>query len=267
VRGATRESNEDHYLVVQLERSQQTLATSLSSSDVPDPFQEYGYAMLVADGIGEAGAGSVASRVALSTIAHLALDYGRWNLRSTPDTAMDIMARIEQFYGRADAEVFARSRAGAPLTGMSASLTSAYSAGDSLFVSHVGHSRGFLFRDGLLTQLTRDQTMARHLASSKRPVAVERTAQDLQHILTDAIGAGANAPLIDIEQFRLKNGDLVLLCTNGLTDVVDEAGIADILALPRRPAEQCALLTALAQERQTADNATVVLAQYRVPKA
>ena len=159
-----------------------------------------------------------------------------------------------------------RGAAPAPaLAGISTSLTAAYSAGDRLFVAHVGHSRAYLFREGALTLLTRDHTMARHIAAAKIPVAVERSAQDLQHILTDAIGAGHNAPAVDVEQFRLKNGDLVLLCTNGLTDAVDEARIADVLALPRRPAEQCAILTELALERRTEDNVTVVLGQYRIP--
>jgi protein phosphatase len=266
-RGAARTSNHDHYLAVRLERAQETLATSLSPADIPEPFHEYGYAMLVADGIGEAGAGSVASRVAISTIAHLALEHGRWNLRVNPDSVMDIMARAERFYSRADVEVFSRSRAAAPLSGMSTSLTAAYSAGASLFVAHVGHSRAYLFREGLLTQMTRDHTMARHIASAKCPVAVERSAQDLQHILTDAIGAGPTAPVVDVEQFRLKHNDMVLLCTNGLTDVIDDGRIADLLALPRQPAEQCALLIEMAQQEHTADNVTVVLAQYSVPKS
>jgi PPM family protein phosphatase len=264
-RGATRTSNDDHYLVVRLGRSQETLTTSLSGADVPAAFEEHGYGMIVADGIGEGGAGSVASRVAISTVAHLALDHGRWNLRVNPDTAMEIMARAELLYGRADAEVFARSRGGAPLAGMSTSLTAAYSAGDSLFVAHVGHSRAYRFRNGALTQLSHDQTMAGHLASSNRPVAVERSAQDLQHILTDALGAGGNAPNVEVEQFELLNGDLIMLCTNGLTDVMDDARIADVLALPRQPAEQCHILTDLALQARTADNVTVVLGQYRVP--
>ena len=264
-RGEAQASNDDHFLAVRLGRSQETLATSLSPADAPSPFQEYGYSMLVADGMGVGGAGSVASRVAISTIAHLALDHGRWNLRVNPDTAMEIMARVEQFYGRADAEVFARSRTSAALAGISTSLTAAFSAGDNLFVAHVGHSRAYLFREGALTLLTRDHTVARQIASARSPVAVERSAQDLQHILTDAIGAGHDAPAVDVEQFRLKNGDLVLLCTNGLTDVVDEAQIADVLALPRQPAEQCTILTDLALERRTEDNVTVVLGQYRIP--
>lgn len=266
-RGASRKSNDDHYLVIRLGRSQETLATSLSAADVPASFEENGYAMLVADGLGEGGSGSVASRVALSTIAHLALDQGRWNLRVDPATAMEIMDRAQQFCSRADAAVFAKSLTGSPLTGMTTSLTAAYSAGDNLFIAHVGHSRAYLFRNGSLTLLTRDHTIEQHHANSTRPVAVERRGQDLRHILTDAIGAGGRTPLVDVEQFRLLGGDSIVLCTNGLTDVLDEGQIADVLALPRQPSEQVAILTELAEQHRSEDNATVLLAQYLIPKS
>ena len=125
-----RQRNEDHYLVVRLGRYQETLATSLSGSDVPPRFEESGYAMLVADGLGEGGAGSVASRVALSTIAHLALHYGKWNLRVDPATATQIFERAEWFYSQADAAVHTRASSSPALKGMTTALTAAYSAGD-----------------------------------------------------------------------------------------------------------------------------------------
>jgi protein phosphatase len=264
-RGTSQKYNDDHYLVVRLGRTQETLATSLSAAEVPSRFEENGYAMLVADGLGEGGSGAVASRVALSTIAHLALHYGRWNLRVDPQTAMEIMDRAQELHTRADAEVFAKSRMGPLLTGISTSLTAAYSAGDSLFVAHVGHSRAYLFRSGILTLLTRDHTVERHAANSKGPVAIERRAQDAGHILTDTLGADGAAPVVDVEQFRLVNGDCVLLCTNGLTDVIDNERIAEVLALRRQPQEQCAILTDLATEQGAEDNVTVVLAEYQVP--
>jgi protein phosphatase len=90
--------------------------------------------------------------------------------------------------------------------------------------------------------------------------------QDLGHVLTDVIGSGSR-PSADVEQFRLADGDSVLLCTNGLTDVVDDDRIAETLALPRRPSEQCTLLIDLVKERGGEDNATLVLAQYRFPAA
>ncbi len=149
---------------------------------------------------------------------------------------------------------------------MTTALTAAYSAGDDLFVAHVGHSRAYLFRDGLLTQLTRDHTIERHLADTNRPAAVERRAQDLCHILTDAVGAPGAHPLVEVEHFQLMNGDCVLLCTNGLTDMIDDARIAEVLALRRDPGEQCGALVDMANRAGGGDNITVVLAEYHIPR-
>ena len=74
-RGKVRDINEDHYLIIRLERDQEVLATSLPSTDLPRRFDEFGYSMVVADGLGGTGAGGLASRVALSTFAHLALHF------------------------------------------------------------------------------------------------------------------------------------------------------------------------------------------------
>ena len=223
--------NDDHYLVVRLGRNQETLMTSLSAAEMPPRFDEWGFVMLVADGLGEGGSGSVASRVALSTLAHLALHYGKWNLRIDSSTASEIFERMEWYYHRLDAEVLAKSRESRLLTGMSTALTAAYSVGDDLFIAHVGHSRAYLFRDGALIQLTKDHTIERHLTDTGRPASVERRAQDLGHILTDAVGARGDHPFVEVERFRLINGDCVLLCTNGLTDMVSDDRIAEVLAL------------------------------------
>jgi len=262
--GASSLRNEDHYLILRLGRDQETLATSLSAAEMPGRFEEHGYAMLVADGFGEGGSGSLASRIALSTVAHLALHQGRWNLRIDPSTAAEIFERAEFFYNRVDAAVFAKSRSSPLMTGMTTALTAAYSAGDDLFIAHVGHSRAYLFRDGALTLLTRDHTIERHMADNGRPASVERRAQDLRHILTDALGAGGGHPAVEVERFRLLNDDCVLLCTNGLTDMVDDERIAEVLALRRRPEEACDLLTDLANRQGGKDNITVVVAQYQI---
>ena len=264
--GTKRERNEDHFLVVELGRHQHTLATSLSDSDLPGDFEENAYAMLVADGLGEGGAGSVASRVALSTMAHLALHHGKWNVRIDPITASQVFERAEWYYSQIDAAVHARASANPALKGMTAAMTMAYSAGDDLFVAHVGHSRAYVFRDGRLELLTRDHTIERHMTDSSRPVSVERRAQDLKHILTDAIGAPGAHPLVEVERFQLMDGDTLLLCTNGLTDMVPDDRLAEVLASRRDPGDQCDTLIDLANRAGGGDNLTVVLAEYRIPK-
>src|SRR5688572_17912646 len=79
--GRHRPANEDHFLILRLARSPEVLASSLQQADLPGRFDEFGYFMAVADGSGAFGGGALASRVALSTLAHMAIRFGKWNLR------------------------------------------------------------------------------------------------------------------------------------------------------------------------------------------
>jgi protein phosphatase len=264
-RGISRTLNDDHFLAVRLGRFQETIATSLQAADLPSRFEEQGYAMVIADGLEGTNAGSVASRVAISTLAHLAIHFGRWNLRVDGRTASEILDRSEWFYRQASEAVYRQSQTNPSLTGMATTLTAVYSAGEDIFLAHVGHSRAYLYRDGDLTLLTSDQTLERQLASNPRPSAVDPSTQDLGHILTNIIGSRPGAVDIEIEHFRVLNGDRVLLCTNGLTDVIEDDRIADVLAQRRSPAEECQILIDMALEHETPDNVTVMLADYRLP--
>jgi serine/threonine protein phosphatase PrpC len=165
-RGLARRENEDHFLVLRLSRQQEALFTSLDRRDIPDRFDESAYCAVLADGIGPGGAGALAARMAVSTLAHLAIRFGKWNMRIDPKTASEIMERSEWFYRRTHETILKRSREDATLAGMGSTLTGIYSTGNDLFVAHVGHSRCYLFRKGLLTQLTRDQTLQERLSSS-----------------------------------------------------------------------------------------------------
>jgi protein phosphatase len=258
-------SNEDHYLVLRLGRYEETLFTSLSSADVPRRFDEYAFAAVVADGIGRDGAGAMAARLAISTLAHLHLRLGSWSMRVDAVVASEIMDRTQWLYRLTHEAVLAWYQAHADVGRMAATMTAVYSAGANLFVAHVGHSRCYLFRKGLLTQLTRDQTLRERLAESRQPTSVGQGIEDGEHILTSAIGSN-ETPRIMVEQFRLEDDDTLLICTNGLTDMVTNEEIADTLAARRTPEEQCNLLLDAALTNGGHDNVTVVLANYHIPK-
>jgi protein phosphatase len=263
-RGRVRHANEDHYLVLQFGRYQETLFTSLSMRDLEKRFDECAYAAVVADGIGAGGAGAVAARLALSTLAHLARRFGKWHMRIDAQTAAEIIDRSEWFYRRTHESLLARRSRHSELAGMATTMTGFHSVGTDLFVTHVGHSRCYLFRNGALTQLTSDQTLREHFAISARPASFEQAIEDLQHVLTDVIGARTD-PAVTVERFELMNDDCLLLCTNGLTDMVDDDAIADILASRRSAEEQCDLLVEMALANGGEDNMTVVLAHYDIP--
>ena len=104
-RGQSRLVNEDHYLVLRLGRHQETLLTSLPDEAIAARFDEYGYAMVVADGMGGTGAGEAASHLAIATLVYLVRQFGKWNLRVDDAIAQEIMARAERFYRHVDSTV------------------------------------------------------------------------------------------------------------------------------------------------------------------
>ena len=121
--GALRSYNSDHFLAVRLGRTEDTLISSLPDADVPTHFAEYGYAMAVADGRGDRGEGARASRLALSTLAHLLIRYGQWTLRVDPSTIDGIVERSEFIYRRTH-DVLREARRSNPLLAhMAASVT------------------------------------------------------------------------------------------------------------------------------------------------
>ena len=264
-RGRVQEQNDDHYLVLGLRRHADTLLTSLASVDLPTGVDEQAYAAVVADGIGAAGAGSVAARLAISTLAHLAFKFGQWNMRIDPAAASEVVERVTWLYGRTNEAILQRGLAEAGFAGMAATLTGLYSVGTDLFVAHVGHSRCYLFRDGMLVQLTRDDTLEEHRATSPHPIRIGRSVEDVSHVITHAVGSGGGR--VVVEHFRLADDDTLLLCTNGLTDVVEDDAIADTLASRRTPGELCDQLVDIALAKGATDNVTVVIGNYHIPSS
>ena len=261
----TRPANQDHYLVLRLGRHQETIATSLPEGDVPVRFDEAAYGMAVADGMGGVDAGETASRLAISTLAHLALHFAKWNVRIDPRTADEVIQQGLRFYRRVDDCVTQAAQENPELAGMGTTLTCAYIADDTLFLAHVGHSRAYLLREGTLTQLTRDQTLAQRLGAGGRAAPTAFAAHDIGHILTDAIGGRAGIPSIQIGKIRLQHDDCLLLCTNGLTDVVDDESIEATLLQSGSLDQRCQALVDLALARGSPDNMTAVVAKYPVP--
>jgi serine/threonine protein phosphatase PrpC len=265
-RGRSRSVNEDHYLVLQLGRHQETLLTSLPDGMMAPRFDEYGYALVVADGMGGTGAGEVASHLAISTLVYLVRRFSRWNLRVDDAIAPEIMARAEWFYRHIDSAVTHRRQTGTVPT-HETTLTAAFGAGRDLFFAHVGHSRAYLFRDGSLMRLTRDHTVGGSISKAKPLVDVNTSARDFEHIVTDTIGMrGPVGPTIDIERLRLFDNDRVLVCTNGLTDVVDDEHIEEIIASEASPDDQCESLVELAMTTGGDDDVTALVARYRAPR-
>jgi PPM family protein phosphatase len=261
-RGALRPVNDDHYLIMRQGRHQETLLTNLPDGVVPQYFAEHGFGMVVADGLGASG--EAASQLAISTLTHLMIYFGRWNLRIDDPVAEEVIDRAERFYRSVDATLL-RASHDAP-RGLQTTLTAVYTAGPELFFAHVGHSRAYVFRDNQLLQLTRDHTIDRERPTKAMIMDVGASARDHHHIVTETLGGTrAGAPRIDVERCGLLDRDAVLLCTNGLTDVVEDARIASTLRSDSTPDDQCRALVDLAVKSGGHDDVTVLVAHYRIP--
>ena len=151
-RGPLRFQNDDHYMVSRLGRYRETLLTSLSDDDVARRFDECMYGMVVADGLGSGG--EAASRLAVSTLVHLALSFGRWHVRIDEPIAEEVMDRVDRFYRAVDTTLLQAGQESSRV--LQTTLTAVVTAGSDLFFAHVGHSRAYLFRHDELIQLTRD---------------------------------------------------------------------------------------------------------------
>jgi protein phosphatase len=265
-RGKVRPNNEDHFLVVRYGRSVVTWMTNLAEGQVPDRFEETGYGLAVADGMGGAAAGELASSMALTVAVNLALHHPSWILRITEQQALEVMERWRQRMCTIDFVVSERARADPALTGMGTTLTVACSIGADLFLCHVGDSRAYLFRKGKLHKKTRDQTLAQALADMGQIAQEEVPTHRLRHVLTQVIGGQRGHVQAEIQHLQLADGDRLLLCTDGLTEMVDEAAITDVLRRVESSAEACRVLVDLALERGGKDNVTLVLARYTIPE-
>jgi PPM family protein phosphatase len=264
-RGKVRPNNEDSFLVTRLGRSLTTLITNLPNGCVPNLHAETGYAMLVADGMGGAAGGEIASQTAIKALIDLAIQTPDWILNLSDQRADQVLHRMEERFAGLKGALTECIRTDPGLAGMGTTMTLAISLGADLVIAHVGDSRVYLFTYGQLVRLTKDQTMAQLLADLGviRPEDVDK--HHARNVLTSAIMADGQKAEVELHHLRLADGDRLLLCSDGLTEMVSDAEIAAVLEKGKTAMESCQTLVDLALEAGGKDNITVVLAGYQIP--
>jgi protein phosphatase len=265
--GKVRPFNEDHYLIAAFERGMRALLTSLPEGEIPHHYADTAYGMLVADGMGGAAGGEVASRTAIRALVELVLRTPDWIMNLNEELANAVLRRMNQRIKETEAILIEKARKDPGLAGMGTTMTIACSLGDRLVVAHVGDSRAYLFRKGRLYRLTCDHTVAQALADVGVIGSEEVASHPKRHLLTHVIGAKGGTALADLNSLRLSDGDQLLLCTDGLTDLVEEDAIAQALAIERPAADACSALVEQALAGGGLDKVTVVVARYRLPPA
>ena len=260
--GLVRENNEDHYLVVHRRRVRDVLLSNLPVERLNQAEQE-AYSLLVADGIGGHAFGELASFLALWTAWDLGGEEIKWAVKMNPREADELKQKAAVFFGLLDRTLLSAALGRPRLSGMGTTLTACYTTGPELFVLHAGDSRAYLYRGGALRRLTRDHTHAQAMIDAGLAEPESYAAISRRHVLTNYVGAGNVT--VDVEHHRLADGDRLLLCTDGLTDLVSEVEIAALLDSHPRPDEACRALVDRALASGGRDNITVVLASYPIP--
>ena len=236
-RGLIRENNEDSFIIVN------------RSADGID-IEQWGALFMVADGMGGYQAGEVASRMACEQM----LTY----YQDSTDALTSPIKRMELMLKQCDQAIAAHSKQNPGLSGMGTTVTAMVILDQKAWIVHVGDSRVYLFRNNGIKQLTRDHTQVQDLVEMGRLTPEEAKTHHLKHVITQAVGTSKGFRTVFSLEKELCLQDRLLLCSDGLYDMVDDDRIGLILKVSRTAKQACEDLVAAALKNGGRDNVTAV---------
>jgi len=212
--------------------------------------------MMVADGMGGHKAGDVASRMVVEAI----IQYYVENLHSVTsvEQARDLILNSIQ---HANIKVYNHAQARDIYKGMGTTLTLAYFFDRRACIGHVGDSRAYLIRDRSVTKITRDHSLVQELLEEGKITQEEVDNHPQKNIITRAIGT-ADQVMVDYYEIELKDNDIIVLCTDGLSNHVDLSENIDLFYTAESLDEIASTLGKKALEAGGVDNVTIVMARY-----
>ncbi|HKU72327.1 MAG TPA: protein phosphatase 2C domain-containing protein [Pyrinomonadaceae bacterium] len=262
--GFVRDSNQDTFLVMKFGRSLENLMTNLDEDLFEQNYAMSGYGMVVADGMGGMAAGDVASRLALTKLIELIIDTSDWTLAlQRQKDITTVLERMTERFLQIDDILRREADHDQTLHGMGTTLTVAGALGSNLILGHVGDSRAYLLHEDKFTQLTTDHTLAQALIDAGVAHPDDPASRSMRHVLTAAVGSLGEQVDPQVQRFKLRGGDKLLLCTDGLTEMVDDETIAQALREAKSAQDICQDLIDLSLSSGGTDNVTVVLAHFR----
>lgn len=263
--GRHRKENQDTFLVSQLTADAEEVGFFLGPASHPtgdhaDPsfmLGPRGALLVVADGMGGPAGGGRASRLALTALTGLMEREWQKEPAATPRGFVDLVVRAVK---EANRKVHQESREDPAFTGMGTTLTLAGMLEDTLYLAQVGDSRAYLFRRGALVQLTRDQSVVQELLDAGVITEAEARVSPQRNVILKALGTEGHVDPV-VTFLEMRRGDLVLLCSDGLSGVLSDEEISRTLAGPGSLQDRCTRLVDAANEAGGPDNITVVLAE------
>jgi len=252
--GKTRDHNEDNFLVADLSRRDCTAPMSEREYELGDR----GLLLMVADGMGGAAAGELASEMATDTVYKQLLSS--W-LREQEATGQRFALRLKEAVETANIEIHNYAKAHPENRGMGTTATAVGILGDHVYLTQVGDSRAYLVRDGAAHQLTKDQSLMQRLVEAGELTEEEAAQSERRNIILQALGPDAKVK-VDLTHQEIRRGDTLVLCSDGLSGQVKKEEIARQVAETRDLTAVCDRLVALANERGGPDNITVLVARF-----
>ena len=259
--GKRRQQNQDHFFIGRSERSLRTISSNLPAGRLVESLDEGAWSFIVADGLGGAAAGDVASRLAIEFAVQLHARRPSWYLRTTPELRPLILERARQLVRAIDNELARTAAVDHRLTGMGTTMTIVSAIGNELFIAHVGDSRASLLRDGKLRRLTRDHTVIASLVDMGALDHAEAERHPMRHLLAHALGRGSRDLPVEVAHEIVLPGDVLLVASDGLHGCVPDEIVATRLQA-KSSDEAADRLVAAALEAGGPDNVTVVVARF-----
>jgi len=253
--GKLRTVNEDNFLLLDLSTKQSDLL--LPESRI-FKIGKFGCFFAVADGVGGMKAGKVASSIAVDVINKNIIEHIGAVIKERDEDLINIVINS---IVTANSEILEKSRKIDDYSGMGTTLTASLITGKKFYFFQVGDSRAYIFRNGYLTQLTEDQTVVEMIKKSGMFSENLELGKSQKNIITQALGLDAELD-VALTTTEIKNNDLLLICSDGLTDMVDDNSIKNILSTNDDIIILCRELTESANENGGKDNITVVLAKF-----
>lgn len=252
--GKTREHNEDTFLVADLTRRAASLQPEIRDHEVG----ARGSLFVVADGMGGAAAGEIASRMAADLIfTHLTSVWGD----DREPTAQRFAYRLKEAVELANSRIHVHAKEHPEVRGMGTTATVAGVFGPNLYLAQVGDSRAYLLRQGQITQITKDQSLMQRLVEAGEITEEEAEHSERRNIILQALGPDPRVK-VDLTWQPLRRGDMLVLCSDGLSGQVKREEIAEVAAGAPSLLELCARLIDMANTRGGPDNITAVAVRF-----
>ena len=252
--GRTREHNEDAFVVADLTTGNATLQPEVRTHFSGDK----GTLFMVADGMGGAAAGEIASAMAVEIVLN---ELQKIWMESDTNTAEEFARSLRRATATANHAINGFAAAHPEYRGMGTTATIAGLLGDTLYVAQVGDSRAYLVRDGVAKQITKDQSLMQKLIEAGEITEEEAQQSDRRNIILQALGPDSNVK-VDLTHQPVRRGDTLILCSDGLSGQVSREMIAQVVSEEEDLVQVCKRLIDLANENGGPDNITVIAARF-----